>query len=687
MKFLLGAVFAVSVLVCNIVVGADPSGIVTGSEFAMRSRIVDLQWIDPLDQVIFGRCVTGNLYRSHNAGISWEDQLSKMPDANLFNPPGSRYGIRSIYLSPSKRDQGFFLGYGTTQWRTRNKGQTYEALRNNKRFLHAVIHPTEADWILASQTSDVSCDVGSANPSLTCHIELWASRDFGTTWKLLATYVQKDSYDWAYIGLNDIPKDRIYAITSKNKQGLQHYTWGLDYNFVMIDKFGDKETIIIPKGQAFAKMDNYTFVAAIEDQKVQSIALMVDRKHTGFRRGLIPTNLDESGYSILDTSFGAAFLHVNHQSLKSDWGNLYLSNDLGTNYVLSLPFQHRNEYGSCDFEPVKGLKGIYMSNVVTSVDDTVESPNTIIQSRISFDNGGEWHFLKAPTVDSQGRPTCQDLPQFNCHLHLHGITSAFLSSDFPPFYSVPSAAGLVIATGNVGPNLFLHQDSMSIFFSSDAGLTWKEVRKGPHIYEFGDHGAIIVMASTAAATNKLVYSWDHGKTWSEYEFVKVPFDVENIITEPSATSQKFLIYGMRGSSSVVVHVDFAGLHERQCVGDENPSDPSGDYELWTPSDGERGCILGHKLYVTRRKGDAACFNGVDQEKVTVVENCQCTREDFECEYGYIETDDNKCVPDGANREPDPESRIVKTNTPPANCPSGEKYYVTSGYDFNLGHVS
>ena len=35
----------------------------------------------------------------------------------------------------------------------------------------------------------------------------------------------------------------------------------------------------------------------------------------------------------------------------------------------------------------------------------------------------------------------------------------------------------------------------STYFSRDAGLSWDEVAKGSHIYEFGDHGALIVMAN------------------------------------------------------------------------------------------------------------------------------------------------------------------------------------------------
>ena len=37
---------------------------------------------------------------------------------------------------------------------------------------------------------------------------------------------------------------------------------------------------------------------------------------------------------------------------------------------------------------------------------------------------------------------------------------------------------------------------VNTYFSRDAGLTWFEIAKGSHIYEFGDHGALIVMVGS-----------------------------------------------------------------------------------------------------------------------------------------------------------------------------------------------
>ena len=60
--------------------------------------------------------------------------------------------------------------------------------------------------------------------------------------------------------------------------------------------------------------------------------------------------------------------------------------------------------------------------------------------------------------------------------------------------------------------------------------------KGSHIYEIGDHGGLIVMASDQEATNIILYSWDEGLSWEEFIFSEESIEVTNIIIEPSNTS-------------------------------------------------------------------------------------------------------------------------------------------------------
>lgn len=42
--------------------------------------------------------------------------------------------------------------------------------------------------------------------------------------------------------------------------------------------------------------------------------------------------------------------------------------------------------------------------------------------------------------------------------------------------------------------------------------------QGSHIYEFGDHGGIIVMANDEKEVTEIQYSWNEGMTWETLHF-------------------------------------------------------------------------------------------------------------------------------------------------------------------------
>ena len=182
-------------------------------------------------------------------------------------------------------------------------------------------------------------------------------------------------------------------------------------------------------------------------------------------------------------------------------------------YTLSLPHNSREATGKCDFEKVEGLEGIYLANFIDKVgedsDDTTDD-NTIggdtstkkkqigkkpppkIRTVITFDKGGVWSYLHAPKYDANGKKV--DCSSIDCSLHLHGVTD-----EWGPFYSTDTSLGLIMATGNIGTSLSDNEDEINTYFSRDAGLSWDEVKNS--IYEFGDHGALIVMANDVEASD------------------------------------------------------------------------------------------------------------------------------------------------------------------------------------------
>ena len=54
--------------------------------------------------------------------------------------------------------------------------------------------------------------------------------------------------------------------------------------------------------------------------------------------------------------------------------------------------------------------------------------------------------------------------------------------------------------------------------------------------------------------------------------------------------------------------------------------------------------MGSKIMIKRRKMDARCWNDYQSDKERFTKSCNCTDEDWECDYGFHIDLNNKCVP-------------------------------------------
>jgi hypothetical protein len=271
--------------------------------------------------------------------------------------------------------------------------------------------------------------------------------------------------------------------------------------------------------------------------------------------------------------------------------------------------------------------------------------------------------LPPPAKDSFGHEyPCKGT---KCALHIHGYTER---PDPRATYSTPSVPGLLMAVGNVGESLALYVDS-DTFLSRDAGLTWEEVHKDAHLWEFGDSGSILVMANDEEPTDYVLYSTDEGLSWKEYKFNEKgdKMRVRSIVTVPSDTSRKFILLGElpKNRGSVAVQIDFTSLTSRQC--EVNVEDPGhDDFELWSPSEVRSElCLFGRTTKYHRRVRNAECVVGEKPKAATViVSNCGCTKTDFECEFNYMKDHNDDCVlVPGTTPLPDDDS-----------CSNGEEYW-------------
>ncbi len=72
-------------------------------------------------------------------------------------------------------------------------------------------------------------------------------------------------------------------------------------------------------------------------------------------------------------------------------------------------------------------------------------------------------------------------------------------------------------------------DAMCTWLSRDGGASWEDVMPGAAIYEFGDHGGLLLMAphEIEAPATAVHFSMDEGACWHTIQLEEA-IDVQNI---------------------------------------------------------------------------------------------------------------------------------------------------------------
>ncbi|GMG39395.1 unnamed protein product [Ambrosiozyma monospora] len=211
---------------------------------------------------------------------------------------------------------------------------------------------------------------------------------------------------------------------------------------------------------------------------------------------------------------------------------------------------------------------------------------------------------------------------------------------------------MMIGIGNVGENLESYY-SGNTYLTTNGGITWREVKKGVYMWEYGDQGSVIVLVNGKDNTNKLSYSVDEGENWVDYQFTDEEVTVEDISNIPSDNSLTFLLFTRvplaRGDKTKVFRIDFSQLLRDKCNLDlEHPD--ADDFTLWTPVNPlqKNGCLLGHEVqYYRKNRGSTAtrtlCRVGKKLiQPYTVVRNCPCTKQDYECDFNHFRDSSGSC---------------------------------------------
>ncbi|GBG73819.1 hypothetical protein CBR_g17157 [Chara braunii] len=515
------------------------------------------------------------------------------------------------------------------------------------------MHPEEPDWILV-MARRWSCWARDSDNQY-CADDLFLTQDFGRTWRNLTEESQGRilsfvDFDWGWnkkmpgrSGLPTYTKETILAAVYEAREDVEkHFRstgptsggWDKFVDFVHSnDFFKTHFTKSVPCGNQFEIMDGKLFLA-VADQCDQStkgkpggVKLKISEDYgKTFTDACFPEPLTERGYSVVHVHNSSVFVNVDYSEnvQGTHFGSMYVSDSNFTLFSLSMRRTARSSGSAVDFSSIQ--KHTRTGNF--------EDGEMRLRSKITFNNGGRWEYLKAPGVDSEKKPISCRLED-GCSLHLHGPTSWEGMSDLPGFafvYSHTSTPGIVMSTGNVGQYLYENKE-VNTYLSRDGAQTWEEVAKGPHIYEFGDQGGVIIMAKhhLQGSTPVIKYSLDEGLTWgnvSTGEEIKV----YNIRVEPDNVGKKFIVEGGVSElfglleQATLVTLDFSTGYEHYTHCTE------ADYETWSPS--EQHCLLGLNYTMWRQKRTSVCWNGPDYKRPEPsAAPCNCQPDDYACDFG------------------------------------------------------
>lgn len=479
-------------------------------------------------------------------------------------------------------------------------------------------HPTQAGWVL----------LGTCSQNNLC--SMYYTKNYGQSWTaaFASNLALGPFISW---GNDTSSPDTVFLIQKNGEFG---YTQ--DYSKVFV---------LFQNAVGFVITNHYQFVATQDGPTTWLYASSYRDDATHTQRGSYNLadfpfgNNIPNGYTFLDDTTRAEYLglHVRYPSgTQPQWGDIYSSQFDGAYYQLSASHIYWNS-GVYDFHRVRSLNGIYIANHVQNWQELNEAAKK--GTLVTLDNGAEWRFLDAPNADMNGNPfACSTPSTWGCSLHLHPDTSSpstIPGLNYPGWRTHTSAVGMIIGNGNVGTSLSYAPTEVSTFLSRDGGLSWNQIYSEATIFEFGNHGGILLMAPAMTITSFILYSFDYGNTTNFYQFTTNTtryMYVTSIFTEPYGNGQQFVINGWAPVANAtewfVYTVDLSVFQLRACGTD--------DFETFIPSNGDEAqCFMGATTTYTRRKQSSICYNtNTDSDTIISQTPCPCAIDDYECDFNY-----------------------------------------------------
>ncbi|KAI6658022.1 VPS10 domain-containing receptor SorCS1-like [Oopsacas minuta] len=418
------------------------------------------------------------------------------------------------------------------------------------------------------------------------------------------------------------------------------------------------------------RVGDYMFVQKEEANNV--LALWVSHLGGSFRKALFPTAtyIANQVYHIVSVHNKQLLVLLTSSQSTGLVGDLFLSDETGTFYTLSLENVLTLVYGDftqADVHVVNGMNGTILANVYV--------PTNQAMTMITFDSGAEWSLVPAASNDFCYLPYCS----LNFLLSLTALAHNIQTT----LFSRSSSVGVLLAIGRESASIPIGEAispaEISLFVSTDGGVSWSRTHTGSWLVTFADHAGVITAVKDylSEQAHLLEYSLDEGQSWYQYSFSEYNVTIGGLVTEPGEATLVDVLFAYDNTATnpdwEIVTVDYSGILSTPCQ--------DNDYFSWSPYNTRigRDCLLGSSISWERKKPTSICYNGLEYERETNITICTCTIVDYECDWGYKHTN------------PTSEECIVDITQPPnpytQSCTVGvSSYSITKGFRKIAGDV-
>ncbi|XP_060624334.2 VPS10 domain-containing receptor SorCS3 [Anolis sagrei] len=571
-----------------------------------------------------GSVTESSLWRSTDYGTTYEKLNDKV---------GLKTVLSYLYVSPTNKRKIMLLSDPEVESSiliSNDEGATYQKYRLSFYIQSLLFHPKQEDWILAYSIDQ----------------KLYSSMDFGRRWQIMHERITPNRFYWSVTGLDKEPD--LVHMEARRTDGRAHYITCRIQECSETTRNGpflhyiDVSSLVV--------QDEYIFIQVTDGGRAN---YYVSYKREPFMQIKLPKYSLPKDMHIISTDENQVFAAVQEWN-QNDTYNLYISDTRGVYFTLALENvkSNRGLEGNViiDLYEVAGIKGIFLAN--KKVEDQ-------IKTFITYNKGRDWRLLQAPDSDLRGDPIHCLLPFCSLHLHLQISENPYTSGSISSKETVP---GLLVATGNVGPELSYTEVGM--FVSSDAGNSWRQIFEEEYSVWFLDWGgALVAMKHTSMPIRHVWVSFDEGRTWNKYGFTSAPLFVDGSLVEPGIETQIMTIFGHLSLRSEwqLIKVDYKSIFSRRCTKD--------DFQTWHLHNQGEPCVMGERKIYKKRKAGAWCSLTREYSRTVVSEPCICAEWDFECDYGYERHSNNQCIPAFWFN---PSSQLKE-------CSLGQSYLNSTGY--------